>query len=387
MGIMRGGRARILGSGAISAAIILTVGASAAPAAGPHVRSGAVTDFKFELNAVSVLSASDAWAVGNSATVLHWNGTSWAPVTIPGLPAAVGLHAVDALSSSDVWAAGGASAGTPSSPGRTLIVHWNGTTWKRVPSPGPSTTKLGPQLSYLSMDSATDGWAVGVVFNRQHGTTANLALHWNGTRWQQVTTSPAFQFSGVASFSPSDATAVGSDQTGSHVFTPAAFHWNGTSWALAATLPGPHGVPASQLGGPDDLSAASGTDLWTVGVHFTSTTSKNLAWHWNGTRWIVMALPSPGVPLIGVSGLTGVAAISPANVWAVGFAATKIAPLTASTRLCRCTGTGPGGPGWPPPTPAAPTRERSCSAWPPPVPATSGRSATTTSAGLRSRTP
>lgn len=36
-----------------------------------------------------------------------------------------------------------------------------------------------------------------------------------------------------------------------------------------------------------------------------------------------MVPPSAGVPLIGVSGLTGVDAFSPADVWAMGFAATK----------------------------------------------------------------
>jgi hypothetical protein len=83
MGIMRGGRARVLASGAISAALVVTLGAAAAPAAGPRTQAGAVTNLTFGLNAVSVLSSSDAWAVGDRATVLHWNGTIWAPVTIP----------------------------------------------------------------------------------------------------------------------------------------------------------------------------------------------------------------------------------------------------------------------------------------------------------------
>src|SRR5262245_64076726 len=100
----RAGRlARIFAGGAVAAALIVALGA-AAPAAGLRARSAAVTDFKFGLNGVSVLSASDAWAVGESSTVLHWNGTSWAKVTIP--VTGVDLSAVDALSPSDVWAAG-----------------------------------------------------------------------------------------------------------------------------------------------------------------------------------------------------------------------------------------------------------------------------------------
>lgn len=291
--------------------------AAAAPAAGPQARPGTVTNLNFALNGVSVLSSADAWAVGDSATVVHWNGTSWAPATIPGLPAAVSLSAVDALSPSDVWAAGFANAGQPGSPDTTLIVHWNGATWARVSAPGSfNTTNVSPALTGLSMDSATDGWAVGYVVDNKTGANTGLALHWNGTSWQQVTTSPGFSFTGVASSSPTDAAAVGSHQTSRFAFTPAAFHWNGTSWAQAATLPPPPGVPASQLTGPNSLSAPSATDMWTVGAYFTSTQAKNLAWHWNGTRWTVLntSLATP----IG-SGLTGITATSPASAWAVGF--------------------------------------------------------------------
>ncbi len=323
MGIMRGGQARVLASGAISAALIVTLGAAAAPAAGPDAQAGAVTDLKFGLNAVSVLSSSDAWAVGDRATVLHWNGTSWAPITIPGLPVNAFLYAVDALSSSDVWAAGESAA--QGAPATTLIVHWDGIAWKRVPSPGPSGTHLLPELSYLSMDSATDGWAAGNVRDLQHGTTTNLAAHWNGTSWQQVTTSPAFSFRGVASFSPANAWAVGYDRTSSGQLTPAAFHWNGTSWALAAALPPPSGVAPAKVV-VAGLSADSATDVWAIGAHTYisggSLHSRNLAWHWNGTRWTVMAVPSPGITSAGSSGVVGAAAISPANVWADGFTET-----------------------------------------------------------------
>ena len=291
--------------------------AATAPAAGPQARAGTVTSFKFTLTAVSSVSSSDAWAVGNSATVLHWNGTSWAPVTIPGLPALVALNAVDALSPSNVWAAGEAGSGQAFAPNSTLIVHWNGTAWTRVPSPGPSALDL--TLNALSMDSATDGWAAGDVYHPKTNTVTGVALHWNGTSWQQVTIGPGLFFNGVASFSPTDATAVGSDQTGKFMFTPEAFHWNGTNWAAAA-LPPPPGVSASQLSGPHSLSAPSATDMWTVGGYFTSAGVTNLAWHWNGTGWTALTLPL--VTPTG-SGLTAVAATSAADAWAVGFTNTS----------------------------------------------------------------
>ena len=62
----------------------MTLGAAAAPAAGAQADAGTVTNFKFALNAVSVLSSTDAWAVGDSATVLHWNSTAWKRVSALG---------------------------------------------------------------------------------------------------------------------------------------------------------------------------------------------------------------------------------------------------------------------------------------------------------------
>ena len=315
--VMYGGRTRVFTSGAVVAAMVVALGA-AAPAAGLRARSAAVTDFKFGLNGVSVLSSSDAWAGGESSTVLHWNGISWARVTIPGV-AGADLSAVDALSPSDVWAVG-LAAGKSFARVNTLIVHWNGTAWKRVPSPGSfDTNNVIPSLSSVSMDSATDGWAVGSVSNKKTGAATSLVLHWNGASWQRVTTSPGLSFTGVASFSPSNATAVGAKQTSEFVFTPVAFHWNGISWAQAAALPPPHGVPASQLAGPYSLSAPSATDMWAVGGYFASAGVKNLAWHWNGTRWSV--IPMSLVTTVG-SGMIGVAALSSTNVWAVGWTGT-----------------------------------------------------------------
>jgi len=143
-----------------------------------------------------------------------------------------------------------------------------------------------------------------------------LALHWNGASWRRVTTTPAFDFTGVASFSPANATAVGRDRTGSKQGVPAAFRWNGGTWALAADLPVPPGMPASQVAGPYQLSALSATDIWGAGIGVTSTgVTKNLAWHWNGTRRSVMSMSLSGGP-------RAVAAIGPSNVWAVGWITT-----------------------------------------------------------------
>jgi len=61
-----------------------------------------------------------------------------------------------------------------------LIEHWNGTAWKRVPSPTPDTPKnlpMGPKvLTSVAATSATNAWAVGYYFNG--AANQALALHW-----------------------------------------------------------------------------------------------------------------------------------------------------------------------------------------------------------------
>src|SRR6266487_3233464 len=66
------------------------------------------------------------------------------------------LYAVDGSSAQDVWAVGSTrKAGPP----ETFIVHWDGRTWSRVPSPNGGPAAGGNYLQAVSVDSATDAWA------------------------------------------------------------------------------------------------------------------------------------------------------------------------------------------------------------------------------------
>ena len=69
-----------------------------------------------------------------------------ASVTVSG-----GLSGVAATSASNAWAVG--STGSP----KALILRWNGTAWKQVPSPAPA----GSRLSGVAATSASNAWAVG----------------------------------------------------------------------------------------------------------------------------------------------------------------------------------------------------------------------------------
>jgi len=67
--------------------------------------------------------------------MLHWNGSTWSRVIKPAVLASAGqLAAITVVSASDAWAVG--FTGTPTSQ-RTLLVHWNGTAWSQVTNPAP----------------------------------------------------------------------------------------------------------------------------------------------------------------------------------------------------------------------------------------------------------
>jgi hypothetical protein len=114
-----------------------------------------------------------------------------------------------------------------------LILHWNGTKWAQVTSPNPSTN--ANFLNGVSADpaSAKDAWAVG-WYNNTSGADDTLTLRWNGTKWSQVTApdpSAGTNFlRAVATVSKSDGLAVGVEATTSGVFDTLGLHWNGTKW-------------------------------------------------------------------------------------------------------------------------------------------------------------
>src|SRR5262245_28896782 len=69
-----------------------------------------------------------------------------------------------AISDNDIWAVGEFNPGIPPTETgrRTLIEHWNGTSWTGVPSPNPSWTGLDfATLEAVSGVSTDDVWAVG----------------------------------------------------------------------------------------------------------------------------------------------------------------------------------------------------------------------------------
>jgi hypothetical protein len=234
------------------------------------------------LYAVGAVSASDIWAVGVSnyngnpqkTLIEHWNGTNWSVVTSPnpGGSPTTKLAGIAVVSANDIWAVGYSS--TPGVP-QTLTEHWNGTSWSIMASPNPSGSGAPNILNGVTAVSTSDVWAVGYYENRNGFQT--LVEHWNGSSWR-VVPSPNVggipfienHLQGVATVSTSDVWTVGyegnlSDQTTVKTLIE---HWNGTSWSIVSSpSPGPFGNYLYAV-----ARVAGSGKLWAVGTDGSSTT-------------------------------------------------------------------------------------------------------------------
>ncbi len=240
--------------------------------------------FQFtQLNAVTALSPSDAWAVGNasdgSATLAeHWDGQAWTVVPTPAGPG--DLRGVAAIAPNDVWAVG--EDGTTAAP---LVEHWDGHTWSTVsvfdPFPAveiflsdvrrvPGTGRLwavGPFTSYqfaggtwtykpmpgysavasLTVPAAGDAWAVG------GSGTGGITEHFTGTAWHKFFTKGVY-LAQVGSVSPADVWATWSAQLAG---TPRFAHLVGGRWHLLGGVAG-FGFSSALAIGPAGTGWAAG---------------------------------------------------------------------------------------------------------------------------------
>jgi hypothetical protein len=205
-----------------------------------------------------------------------------------------------------------------------MIQHWNGSSWKNVPSPKPGTSRY---LLGVSATSSTDVWAGGyyVAFD---GRLHPLALHWGGVRWTLVHVPDGSPFGtnafrAITAIAPGDAWGVGyQDVSGGFNIQPLAEHWDGTAWTPVEVPPIPTGY-SNQFFGVD---GSSSTDVWAVGSYIDGTQAIPLIDHWDGTAWTQIDMTS----LSNSNGFSAVAALSSGDAWAVG-ASVKTAPARPFT--------------------------------------------------------
>ena len=232
---------------------------------------------------------------------------------------AVGLALVCVLaacgSSAPKKAQGTATAKpTPASPTATPLPDG----WGLVYS--PAVGQEGRLLAVAAV-AANDAWAVG-QYEGADSLQRTLIEHWGGSQWAYVNSpNPGAEdnvLQGVAADSPSDAWAVGDQINAAGTTLPLIEHWNGTAWSVAI-VPSVGQTLGSELTG---VAAISPQDAWAVGYFSTSggqsapNLQQPLALHWNGSQWQSVAMPSPSTG--SYESLSAVAAVSSHDVWAVG---------------------------------------------------------------------
>lgn len=273
------------------------------------------------LYGVTALSSSDIWAVGSWADfgpgdglvplIEHWDGSAWSIVPSPVLPQPVvdhgaQLHGVTAVASDDVWAVGYVGTGTQ----RPLILHWDGTSWMRVPAPRNGSQSV---LSGVTALSPTKVWAVGTL-HVKHGKqrAQGFALRWNGKVWQQMPNVHAGNLLAVAG-TKNDVWAVGGWSNGGGPGRTLIEHWNGRHWK---NFQGRTGFPESIRQPLISIAMLPGDELWAVGYHADehSLQSQTLLEHFSGGAWSPVDSMNPARN----DWFASVAAASPTDVWAVG---------------------------------------------------------------------
>jgi hypothetical protein len=266
------------------------------------------------LSGVAAAGQGDAWAVGDwglfpdITLIEHWNGTSWKRIPSPSPPrkgtSGDLLSGVAALAPNNAWAVGGLGAVSGITED-TLIEHWNGSSWAVVKTPSPLVG--GNELSAVAAVSTNNVWAVGDgdILSAK-GTAATLALHWDGATWEQVSTPNPGAYNGLFGITTAPGTgqlwAVGEKASASFssLTTPLVEHWSGSRWTVSTT-------PAVSGGELFGVTALGPKDAWAVGGVGTTA----LILHWNGNRWSRVGAPRSKL-------LYSIAAQSITNAWAVG---------------------------------------------------------------------
>jgi hypothetical protein len=181
------------------------------------------------------------------------------------------LASVATISSRNVWAVG--KTGTKSS-FSSLIEHWDGKNWQIVPSPNP-VGSIDTELTAVTALSCSNIWAVGFALVSGQSAQQSVIEHWNGISWKLVK-SPSqpgnTRLQGVAALSASNIWAVGYSMDSLQREFSLIEHWNGSQWQI---ITNPN--PSASLNELTGISAISPQDIWAVGLAFGYTSTSAAA--------------------------------------------------------------------------------------------------------------
>jgi hypothetical protein len=211
---------------------------------------------------------------------------------------------VDGTDGSDIWAVGEVHAPNPNRE-RSLIEHWDGSSWGIVPAQDAG------RLTSVSAIAADDAWALG----------DKALLHWDGATWSEVQlpVRKGAYFGSLSASGPDDVWIAGTRPgpfIGRHTrgLSTIVARFDGASWNVMHPL-----NPGSRDNYLEGLVALSPTDVWVAGYsgdrgrHAPEAIS--LTEHWDGNTWSVVPSPSPS-PSLNV--IWGAGSERDSGIWALG---------------------------------------------------------------------
>jgi hypothetical protein len=236
----------------------------------------------WQLEGIAASGSNDVWAVGNATDpdyvggtlIEHWDGTAWSIVESPSpkpqplTGSATGaLNDVTVISPTDAWAVGEVGNVAPVGASNTLIEHWDGTSWTVVQSPDVVGKDLEPHdiLFSVAGGGPNDVWAVGTYNDTLSGYGGKgdhvLIEHWDGQAWQSIDAPTVGAWSrlfGVTAFG-NEMWAVGSfeNETGDS-FGALVLHWDGSTWDIVTD-------PATPDAGLSSVTIDQSLQVWAAG--------------------------------------------------------------------------------------------------------------------------
>jgi len=247
-----------------------------------HAASAAGSPTDRTLQGIWGSSDNNVYVVGDSGTIVRYDGGSWSTQTSG---TTSGLKGVWGSSSTDIFAVG--DTHTTSKKNYYTILHYNGSAWSYQTTPQSSNSLYGVW-----------GWNSSNVF----AVGANGAiLKYNGSTWTAQTSGSSATLRGVWGSSATNVWVVGDRYKSGSTYYYTLLHTTngGTSWTAV-----------SKTGG-QDLKGIWGTDannMFAVGANGTILRSTD-----GGTSWAAM-----GVPTGFTTTLYGVWGSSATDVYAVG---------------------------------------------------------------------
>jgi hypothetical protein len=123
---------------------------------------------------------NNGWLLGNSRA-LHFSGTRWHKISLPGLGQVI---AATAVSARDIWAIGARFNARQLSRSKAFFTHYDGHAWRIVQLP---RIKLPPRGYIYPDDVAAAGarsiWAAATIYP---AAVHSVLLHFGGRKWRAI---------------------------------------------------------------------------------------------------------------------------------------------------------------------------------------------------------